>query len=139
MGKGEDNLSASPDVDMSNETLAEHLKVRLAPLPILIGAVLLAGSGAANAQLHLDIPNAYLWDQPNFRGHHVTIVGGSDDLADLRFAGRAISGHFEDEWTICDAPSLAGNCATVHGQVPDVTRAGLSGPIMSLRLSRPRH
>ncbi len=103
---------------------------------ILLAALASAG-GAAHAQLHLMLQHAYLWDRPDFHGHAITIVGGTDDLADEHFAGRALSGSFEGAWTICDDRALRGHCAVVHGDAPDVTRAGLAGPIMSLR-PRPR-
>src|SRR5215472_3473973 len=97
----------------------------------------LSVAAPAHAQLHLIVQHAYLWDRPGFRGHSHTVVGRDDNLADERFGGRAVSGSFEGVWIICDDVGLRGHCARVHGPAPDVTRAGLAGPILSLR-PRPR-
>ena len=108
--------------------------MRLHALPIALAAAL---AEAASAQDHaMMIQHAYLWERPSFQGRAITIVGGFDDLAAKRLPAGAGSGSFEGEWTICDAPRLAGHCAVVHGKAPDVTRAGLSGPVMSLSVVR---
>jgi hypothetical protein len=100
-----------------------------------VGFLLAAGSaaalvGMANAQpVGGGGPRAILFDQPNFQGRSVTIVEGSPDLATWGFAARAMSARFEGEWTVCEAPELDGRCATLSGDVADLTQTGLRGVV----------
>jgi hypothetical protein len=103
-------------------------------LGILPAAGLLAAlAGAAGAQP--SGARATLFDQPNFQGASVTIVEGSPDLAARGFAGRAMSGRFEGDWTLCDSPGLDGRCASVSGDVADLAAVGLGRRVISLRES----
>ena len=95
----------------------------------LAGILLAAGSaaalvGMANAQPVGGGPQAVLFDQPNFQGPSITVVEGAPDLGRWGFAGRAMSARFEGDWTVCDAPDLDGRCATVGGNVADLSRIG---------------
>jgi hypothetical protein len=80
---------------------------------------------------------AILFDQPNFQGTSITIVQRSADLEAQGFAGRAMSAHFDGDWTICDAPGYRGRCQTVAGDVTDLGAIGLSRRLTSLRQSVP--
>src|SRR5689334_24880323 len=102
----------------------------------LLGILLAAGSaaalfGAAGAQPIGVGPRAVLFDQPNFQGRSVTIVEGAPNLASWGFDSRAMSARFEGDWTVCDSPDLDGRCATVRGDVADLSQTGL-GRIVSL-------
>ena len=110
--------------------------MRPTPLGLALAAAAIS-AGAAHAQLHLALPYAYLWDRPGFHGRAITIAGGSDNLAGQHLVRGAVSGTFEGDWTICDRPHLEGRCASVHGKIADVARAGLAGRIMSLKVERP--
>jgi hypothetical protein len=81
--------------------------------------------GMASAQPDGGGARAILFDQPNFQGRSIAIVDGSPDLAQWGFAGRAMSARFEGDWTVCDAPDLDGHCASVRGDVADLTQVGL--------------
>jgi hypothetical protein len=94
----------------------------------LMRILLAAGSaaaffGMANAQP--SGPRAVLFDQPNFQGRSITIVDGTPDLGRWGFAGRVMSAQFEGDWTVCDAPDLDGQCASVRGAVADLGQTGL--------------
>lgn len=103
-------------------------------LGILPAAGLAAAlAGAAGAQP--SGARATLFDQPNFQGASVTIVEGSPDLAARGFAGRAMSGRFDGDWTLCDSPGLDGRCASVNGDVADLATVGLGRRVVSLRES----
>jgi len=78
---------------------------------------------------------AILFDQPNFQGASITIVQRSPDLGVQGFAGRAMSAHFDGDWTICDAPGYRGRCQTVAGDVTDLGDIGLARRLTSLRQS----
>jgi len=95
----------------------------------------LAVAGGALAQTETDQPAAVavLYDQPNFHGHGVRIVGGAVDLQRLGFSHRAMSGHFEGDWMVCDGPRYTGRCITVTGTLPYFTTLGLDRQIASLR------
>src|SRR5215472_8791485 len=95
----------------------------------LLGILPAAGLAAALA----GAARATLFDQPNFHGASVTIVEGSPDLAVRGFAGRAMSGRFEGDWTLCDSPGLDGRCASVSGDVADLAAVGLAHRVVSLR------
>src|SRR5215831_636906 len=101
-------------------------------LGILPAAGLAAAlAGAAGAQP--TGARATLFDQTNYQGSSVTIVEGSPDLAARGFAGRAMSGRFEGDWTLCDSPGLDGRCASVSGDVGDLAAVGLGRRVVSLR------
>ena len=105
----------------------------------LLGILPAAGLAAALAGVASAQPSgaarATLFDQPNFQGASVTIVEGSPDLAVRGFAGRAMSGRFEGDWTLCDSPGLDGRCASVSGDVADLATVGLGRRVISLRES----
>jgi hypothetical protein len=81
----------------------------------------------------VDGPSAVLFDQPNLQGGSVTVVQGSSNLDARGFAGRAMSGHFDGEWTLCDRPDFSGRCQTVSGDVSDLGELGLALHVVSLR------
>jgi hypothetical protein len=81
----------------------------------------------------MDGPTAVLFDQPNLQGGSVTVVQGSSNLDARGFAGRAMSGHFDGEWTVCDRPDFSGRCQTVSGDVSDLGELGLALHVVSLR------
>ena len=98
----------------------------------VVAFLLAAGSaaglvGMANAQPVGGAAHAILFDQPNFQGHSITIVDGAPDLARWGFAGRAMSARLEGVWTLCDEPDLDGHCATVRGDIVDMSQTGLRG------------
>jgi hypothetical protein len=80
---------------------------------------------------------AILFDQPNFQGTSITIVQGSPNLESQGFAGRAMSGHFDGDWTACDAANYRGHCQPVTGDVTDLAAVGLSRRLTSLRSGEP--
>ena len=99
----------------------------------ILPAAALAAALACAAGAQPSGPRATLFDQPNFQGTSVTIVEGSPDLAARGFAGRAMSGRFEGDWTLCDSPGLDGRCASVSGDVADLATVGLGRRVISLR------
>ena len=106
-------------------------------LGILPAAAMTAAlAGAVGAQP--SGARATLFDQPDFQGSSVTIVEGSPDLDARGFAGRAMSGRFEGDWTLCDSPGLDGRCASVSGDVADLAAVGLGRRVVSLRESEGR-
>ena len=90
-------------------------------------------AGRAHAQPGESGAIAVLYDQPNFHGHAVRIVGGAADLRRFGFARRALSGHFDGDWMVCDGLRFAGRCVTVTGALTDLTPLGLDRRIASLR------
>src|SRR5579885_2648025 len=127
-------LAGSPPraVMVGAEGLQVCLSMRMRfELPFLIALPLTLG-GAACAQPE-EGARAILFDQPNFQGTSITIVERSTDLAAQSFAGRAMSGHFDGDWTVCDAPQYRGHCEEVSGDVANLADVGLGGPIASLR------
>jgi hypothetical protein len=111
--------SASPDV-----------RWRLA---WLAGAAVTLSAGLAAAQPGESGAIAVLYDQPNFHGQAVRVVGGAADLRRFGFARRALSGHFDGDWMVCDGLRFTGRCVTVTGALTDLTPLGLDRRIASLR------
>ena len=101
-------------------------------LAALAGVVLALGAASAPAQ-PVGGPEAILFDQPNFQGSSITIAQGSANLEAQAFAAMAMSGHFDGDWSICTRPGFRGRCATVHGDLTDLSQLGLSRRINSLR------
>lgn len=105
------------------------MKVLLGILPAAgLAAALVGAAGAQPSGAR-----ATLFDQPNFQGSSITVVEGSPDLSARGFAGRAMSGRFEGDWTLCDSPGLDGRCASVSGDVTDLAALGLGRRVVSLR------
>jgi hypothetical protein len=88
--------------------------------------------GAVGAQPAGPAAVAVLYDQPNYHGRSVRVVGAMSDLRRWGFARRAMSGHFEGDWTVCDAPRYGGRCVTVTGTQADLLPLGLDRQIASL-------
>jgi hypothetical protein len=97
-----------------------------------VAALLLVAPGLARAQ-PAPAAVAVLYDQPNFHGRSVRIVGAMSDLRRWGFAHRAMSGQFDGDWTVCDAPRYGGRCLTLTGTQADLLPLGLDRQIASLR------
>jgi hypothetical protein len=106
---------------------------RLAVVVGLAAALICAGPAAAQPPA----PSAVLFDAPNFHGHSVRISGGMSDLRRWGFARRAMSGHFDGDWIVCEGPRFTGRCVTLIGDLADLVPQGLDRRISSLRQADP--
>ncbi|MFI4935224.1 MAG: beta/gamma crystallin-related protein [Caulobacterales bacterium] len=97
------------------------------------GALAALAAGSLAAQPYAGGGRAILFDQPNFQGRSITILQGSPNLAGQGFASLARSGHFDGDWTACDAAEYRGHCETVSGDVNDLDSVGLGERLTSLR------
>jgi len=82
-------------------------------------------------------PRATLYDRPELQGDSITITGGSSNLDAQQFAGRAMSGHSDGEWTVCEGPDFGGRCQVVSGDIHDMSDVGLAQRVISLHAGEP--
>jgi hypothetical protein len=106
---------------------------RLALVGGFAAALICAGQAAAQPP----VASATLFDAPNFHGHSVRISGGMSDLRRWDFARRAMSGHFDGDWIVCEGPRYTGRCVTLIGDLADLVPQGLDRRIASLRQADP--
>ncbi|HEX7758178.1 MAG TPA: beta/gamma crystallin-related protein [Caulobacteraceae bacterium] len=90
-------------------------------------------AGAVQAQPATGGGSATLYELPNFQGRSVTVYRGADNLQDSNFNDMAQSAHFDGDWTVCSDAGLRGNCQTLSGDVPNLSRYGLDRMVSSLR------
>ena len=97
------------------------------------GALALCASAALAAPHGGVAARAMLFTETHLHGHWLKLGRGSADLAEHGFSGRAMSGHFDGGWTICDAAAYAGHCVMVSGDVADFSALGFDHTLISLR------
>jgi hypothetical protein len=76
---------------------------------------------------------ATLYELPNYQGRSITIYRSNDNLGNTDFNDRAQSAHFDGDWTVCTDSNFRGNCQTVSGDVPNLSRYGLANQLSSLQ------
>jgi hypothetical protein len=82
-------------------------------------------------------PQLVYYDGVNFRGRSTLIEEDRPSFGTSTAAVgsvRVLGG----EWQVCDRPRFFGNCVVVSGDVRDLTRLGLRGPVASLRRNQER-
>jgi hypothetical protein len=77
-------------------------------------------------------PRLILYARPGYRGAARVM---QDEMRDIgAFGNRAASAEVQGgTWELCDRAGWRGNCVTVDQDVPDLSRLGLTGPIVSAR------
>ncbi|HEX7758506.1 MAG TPA: beta/gamma crystallin-related protein [Caulobacteraceae bacterium] len=79
---------------------------------------------------------ATLFEYPDFQGRSYTVYGGNRGLGPTGFEDRAMSGHFDGAWVICEDDDFQGRCATVSGDVRNLDRLDLGHSVSSLQATR---
>lgn len=79
---------------------------------------------------------ATLFEYPDFQGRSYTVYGGNRGLGSTGFEDRAMSGHFDGPWVICEDDDFQGHCESVSGDVRNLDRLGLGHSISSLQARR---
>jgi hypothetical protein len=97
------------------------------------GALALCASAAVAAPHGGGAARAMLFTETHFHGHWLKLGRGSADLTEHGFSGKAMSGHFDGDWTLCDAAAYGGHCTTVSGDVADFSTLGFDHTLISLR------
>jgi len=83
-------------------------------------------------------PRAVLYEDADFRGRSVTVVGDTPDLVPHGFNDRVSSVRLlgRARWQLCSDAHFRGNCRTVEGDVRDLVPLGLNDAVSSLRPQR---
>jgi len=79
---------------------------------------------------------ATLFEYPNFQGRSYTVYDYNRGLGSTGFEDRAMSGHFDGPWIICEDDDFQGHCETVSGNVRNLDRLNLGHEVSSLRATR---
>lgn len=76
-----------------------------------------------------------LHSRTGFGGSVATFEGPIADLREVGFSGYAESAVVSpgSQWQVCTAPGFRGRCVVVNGSTPDLTVAGIGGPVWSVR------